>query len=142
MNNEPVKVETTIDVPVAHVWKALTDKEEMNAWYFSLEEFKAEPGFEFSFEGGNDHARYMHVCKVLEAIPNQVLKHSWSYDGYAGNSFVTWHLFNEGDAARVLLTHEGLETFPDDQPDFARNNFVEGWNAIVRSSLKNYLEKK
>ncbi|HSH18897.1 MAG TPA: hypothetical protein VLA03_00500 [Draconibacterium sp.] len=30
-------------------WKAITVKEEMKKWYFDLEEFIPEVGFEFSF---------------------------------------------------------------------------------------------
>jgi hypothetical protein len=34
-----------------------------------------------------------------------------------------------------------LETFPADYPDFAKKNFAEGWNWIIGTSLKDYLEK-
>ena len=35
----------------------------------------------------------------------------------------------------------GLETFPADNPSFARTSFAGGWTYITDTSLKNYLEK-
>ena len=68
------------------------------------------------------------------------LSHTWRYEGYEGNSILTFELFAEGDKTRLRLTHEGLETFPD-KPDFAKANFVMGWTSIIGTSLKNYFEK-
>jgi len=137
----PLVKEVTIKAPVSKVWKALNDKNEMKKWYFDLAEFKPEAGFEFQFEGGEKDKCYLHLCKITEVIPGKKLTYSWRYDGYEGNSFVSWELFEEGDKTRVKLTHTGLETFPADNPDLARNNCERGWTQIIETSLKEYLEK-
>ena len=124
MNNNPIIVEGTYNVPVDRVWKAITDHEEMKKWYFDLPEFLPIIGTEFTFEGGTPQKTYLHLSKVTEVIPNQKLQYSWRYDGYPGNSFVTFDLIPNGEKTTVKLTHEGLETFPQDNPDFARENFV------------------
>ena len=85
---------------------------------------------------------YLHLCKITEVIPGKKLTHSWRYDGYAGNSFVTFELFDEGSKTRVKLTHAGLETFPKENPDLARHNFEVGWTDIIGRSLKEFVEKK
>lgn len=142
MENQPVTVERVFNAPVSKVWTAITDKDEMKKWYFDLPEFKAEVGFQFEFMGGPpDGIQYRHLCEVTEVIPEKKLTHSWRYDGYAGNSFVTWELFEQGDQTLLRLTHRGLETFPKENPDLAAKNFAEGWNAIINTSLKNHLEK-
>ena len=46
---EAVVIERTFNAPVAKVWNAITDAEEMRQWYFDLKEFKPEVGFEFEF---------------------------------------------------------------------------------------------
>ncbi len=46
---EAIIMERTLDAPVAKVWKALTDVDQMREWYFDLKEFKPEIGFEFEF---------------------------------------------------------------------------------------------
>jgi uncharacterized protein YndB with AHSA1/START domain len=142
MNNEPFVIERTYNAPAEKVWKAISDKNEMKQWYFDLAEFKAEVGFEFHFTGGPSPERqYVHHCKITEVVPGKKLTYSWRYDGYKGNSFVTFELFGEGKNTRVKLTHAGLETFPNENPDFAKHNFVAGWTDIIGRSLKEYVEK-
>src|SRR5690242_12554165 len=123
MKPEPFVIERLVNAPIEKVWKAITDKEQMKKWYFDISEFKPEVGFEFTFEGGAEDRIYVHLCKIIEVIPDKKLKHSWRYKGYEGESFVTWELFSEGNATKVKLTHEGLETFPP-IADFAKENFA------------------
>jgi uncharacterized protein YndB with AHSA1/START domain len=141
MNQEPFVIERTLNAPIEKVWNAISNRDAMKQWYFDLAEFKPEPGFEFQFEGGPEDRRYLHLCKVTEVVPGKKLQYSWHYDGYEGNSFVTWELFAEGDKTRLKLTHEGLETFPANNADFAKSNFAQGWTDIVGTSLKGFLEK-
>lgn len=141
MATKPFEIERIYNAPAERVWKAITDKNQMKEWYFDIAEFKPEVGFEFTFTGGSEDKMYVHLCKVIEVIPNKKLKHSWKYKDYEGMSYVTWELFDEGDKTRVKLTHEGLETFPQDQKDFASTSFAQGWTHILGTSLKNYLEK-
>lgn len=42
MDTRPFIPERTFNVPVKKVWKVITDKDEMKAWYFDLPEFKAK----------------------------------------------------------------------------------------------------
>ena len=140
MKNEPFVIERIYNAPIERVWKAITDKQQMKEWYFNLSAFEPVPGFEFEFSGGSPEKTYRHLCKITEVVNGEKLKHSWRYDGYEGNSFVTWELFDEGDKTRLKLTHEGLETFPD-QKDFARSSFAAGWTHITGISLKDYVEK-
>lgn len=84
----------------------------------------------------------MHLCKVTEVVQGKKLTYSWRYDGFEGNSFVTFELFPEGNKTRLKLTHAGLETFPvTANKDFAKENFAEGWTAIIGTSLKEFVEK-
>jgi uncharacterized protein YndB with AHSA1/START domain len=141
MKNEPLVFERTYDAPIEKVWQALTDSEKMKAWYFDLPGFKPEVGYEFTFSGGPEEGvQYLHLCKVTEAIPNKKIAYTWRYDGYPGNSEVSFELFDENGKTRLKLTHAGLETFPADNPDFDKSNFNEGWTYFV-GSLGDYLAK-
>jgi uncharacterized protein YndB with AHSA1/START domain len=139
---QAVVVERTIDAPVEKVWKALTDKEEMKQWYFDLQEFKAEPGFEFTFKGGTKTTTYLHLCQVKEVVPNRKLSYSWRYENEPGDSLVTFELFPDGNKTKVRITHDGLETFTSGNPDLARTNFEKGWTAILGTNLPAHFEKK
>jgi uncharacterized protein YndB with AHSA1/START domain len=141
--NEPLIIERIFNAPLHKVWSAITDKDEMKHWYFDLSGFRAEPGFEFSFVGCDEteNNMYNHLCRVTEVIPMRKLAYTWQYEGYAGCSTVIFELFDEGGKTRLKLTHEGLETFPQDHASFARKSFSEGWNAIIGKSLADYLSK-
>lgn len=142
MKPQPFVIERTYKAPVALVWKAISDKDEMKKWYFDLDAFKPEPGFEFQFAGkGQQGEEYIHVCKVTEAIEQKKLSYSWTYKGYEGYSEVSFELFAEGpDTTHVKLTHTGLETFPANNPDFAKESFAAGWTELIGTLLKNFLE--
>jgi uncharacterized protein YndB with AHSA1/START domain len=141
MHNDPFVIERVYAAPIERVWKAISDKDEMRQWYFNVNDFKPEIGFEFQFEGHNEGRTFLHLCKVTEVVAGRKLQYSWSYKGHEGLSFVTFELFAEGNKTRLKLTHEGLETFPA-TADFRKENFVAGWTAIVGELLPTYLEGK
>jgi uncharacterized protein YndB with AHSA1/START domain len=143
MGTQPLIVERTYNAQIEKVWKAITDRDQMKEWYFELKEFKAEKGFKFQFTGGDENVKYLHECEVLFVDPPNTLSYSWTYPEHnSGYSVVTWELFKEGEKkTRLKLTHEGLDSFPKDDPNFAVNSFTEGWNFILGESLKNFIEK-
>jgi uncharacterized protein YndB with AHSA1/START domain len=134
-------VERLYKAPVAAVWNALTDKAAIKQWAFEFSDFKPEVGFKFQFTATDKGFTYIHHSVVKEVIPQKKLAYSWRYEGYEGDSLVTFELFPEGNITRLRLTHQGLETFPQ-IPAFARANFEAGWNAIIGSSLKAFVEKE
>lgn len=140
MTNEPLIIERRYNAPVEKVWKAITDKEQMKEWYFDVSDFKPEVGFEFTFNGENEGRVFVHLCRILEVVPLKKLKYTWSYEGEKGMSHLTFELFPEGEGTRLKLTHEGLESFPQNR-DYRRENFVEGWTYILGKSLQDFLEK-
>jgi len=142
MNNHPIIIERIFNVPAAKVWEAITDKNKMRKWYFDLPDFNAKTGFKFQFTGGPSPERqYLHLCEITEVIHGKKLSYSWRYDGYPGNSFVTFELSEKGhNTTHLKLTHKDIETFSSENVDFAKENFVEGWDEIVNVSLKEYLE--
>jgi uncharacterized protein YndB with AHSA1/START domain len=140
MNESSVIVDVICNAPVNKVWQAISDKNKMKEWYFHVSDFKTEPGFEFRFTGGRPDKLYVHLCKVMQVIPQTELSYTWRFQGIPGNSLLTFELFPKGENTRVKVTHSGLETFPPD-PDLAIENFRQGWNQIIRSNLKNFVEK-
>ena len=68
MDSQTIIIEKIIDAPSDKVWSAITNKEEMKEWYFDLKEFKPEPGFEFSFNGGTETKTYLHHCKIKKVL--------------------------------------------------------------------------
>lgn len=141
MKTEPFEIERTYNAPIEKVWKAITDKDQMKQWYFDISAFEPEVGFNFQFKGENEGRVFLHLCEITEVIPLKRLSYTWQYEGFEGKSIVTFELFSEGSSTKLKLTHEGLETFPANNPDFAKENFIAGWTYITGTSLKEFLEK-
>lgn len=140
--HSPFTIERVYDAPVEKVWKALTDKNQMKEWYFDLAEFHPEVGFEFSFYGeGHKGEKYLHLCRITEVVPMKKLSYTWRYEGIEGLSTVSFELSDENGKTRLKLTHEGLETFPQNNPDFAKESFAAGWTEITGIYLKNFVSK-
>jgi uncharacterized protein YndB with AHSA1/START domain len=135
-----VAIERTFEAPVARVWTALTDVDQMRQWYFDLKQFKPEVGFEFGFVVEHEGNTYDHRCRITEVVPQKKIAYTWRYEGHEGESLVTIELFPDGDKTRLKLTHTGLDTFPR-TPAFARENFKKGWTQIIGSELKKFVEK-
>jgi len=135
---QTVELERVYSAPISDVWHAITDREAMKQWYFDTTGFRPEVGAEFSFSAGKGDTKYLHLCQVKEVIKNKKISYSWRYDGYEGNSLVTWELFDEGGKTRLKITHTGLETFTL----FKRENFVEGWTYFLNTALPKFLEEK
>ena len=139
-STDAVVVERTLNAPIARVWQALTEVDQMREWYFDLKEFKPAPGFEFEFIVEHEGVKHHHLCKVTEAIPPKRLAYSWRYKGEPGDSLVTIELSPEGNKTKLRLTHTGLDTFPN-TPPYARKNFEMGWTGIAKE-LEQFLEGK
>lgn len=143
MKYEPLVVERIFDAAPELVWQAITDRRMMKEWYFDLSDFRPEVGCDFEFLAGPpDREKYRHVCRVTEIVPGKKIAYSWRYDGYGGMSHVSFEIFAESGGTRLRLTHAGLETLADQHPDFAVENFREGWNEIINIALRNFLARE
>lgn len=141
MENKDILVEEEYNVSKESIWKALTDKDEMKQWYFELSEFKPKVGFKFEFTGeGNTGKKYLHLCEVKEVVLNQKISYSWTYQSVEGFSLVSFEILNGEKGAKLKLTHEGVNSFPENNPDMAIESFSAGWNHLLKKSLKSYLE--
>jgi uncharacterized protein YndB with AHSA1/START domain len=138
---EAVVIERTLNAPVASVWSALTDVDQMRQWYFDLKEFKPDVGFEFEFIVEHEGMKYHHLCRVTEVIPQKRIAYTWRYKDEPGDSLVTFELFSEGENTRVKVTHTGIDTFPK-TPAYARKNFENGWTQLIGTELRHFVERK
>ena len=131
--------EHVYNAPVEKVWKALTDKEEMKHWYFTIPDFELKEGTTFNFYE-SDKKEYHHRCVIKQIVPNRKFQHTWTHPGHSnGETVLTWELFPAGEKTRLKLTHTGLETLSDGGPAFSKENYKAGWKEILENFLKKYL---
>lgn len=138
----PFVIERTFDAPVARVWKALTDNEEIKHWSFTIPDFKPEVGYDFTFDGENEGRKFVHLCRITEVVPEHKLAYSWRYEDVVGISHVSFDLFAEGQRTRLRLTHEGLENLAHAGKDYLRSNFEAGWTSILDKGLAPLLSRQ
>ena len=142
MRGKPIVFECMINASIEKVWDALTVSDQMKKWYFDIPGFIPEVGFVFQFLAGSETKKYLHLCKITEIIPGRKIAYTWRYDGMEGNSEVSFELFAEGEKTKLKLTHSGLETFKTDNPDFAKESFIQGWTYFTTKALPEFLEEK
>ena len=142
MQQEAFIIETVYGTSVENVWSAITNSKEMKQWYFDIPGFKPEPGFEFQFKSVPDEERqYRHNCQVIESKLFKKLSFTWQYSQYEEVTLVTFELFARPDGkTHFRLMHEGLESYPDSDPDFSRESFSDGWTWLIETALNTYLE--
>ena len=138
--NSPLVTEQVMPCPVSQVWDALIDENKMRSWYFpQLVAFRPIVGFQFKF--ADDDVEFHKTWQVLEVVDKEKLAHSWTYQGYPGNSTVCFELMETGGGTKLRVTHTGIASFPN-QPHFARARFEQGWQTILKKNLKLFLENE
>jgi uncharacterized protein YndB with AHSA1/START domain len=142
-NNEPIVVEQVFEASRDAAWRAITELDQMRQWYFeAIPAFKPEVGFETQFNVPCNERDFLHVWKVTDVVPLKMIRYDWRYEGYPGDSFVTFELSEADGATTLKLTHRVRESFPEDIPEFRRESCLEGWTYFIRKSLREFLEKR
>jgi len=140
--DEPIVVEQTFKANVEDTWRAITDVGQMRQWYFdNIPSFRAEVGFETRFNVKSEGRDFMHLWKITEAVPLQKLTHDWKFDGYPGDAFIVWELFEHEGGTRLRLSTHVRESFPDDIPEFKRGSCLAGWEYFIKERLKGFLDE-
>ena len=138
--NQAIVVEQVFDAPVNEVWAAITELEQMKQWFFSdIPAFEPETGFQTEFLVRANERSFTHVWKISEVITGRKIIYEWSYREYEGEGQVTFELFDKKGQTLLVLTNEGLDSFPDTVPEFSRESCEGGWNYFIKESLKDFL---
>lgn len=140
---EPVIVEQTFDTSIEDVWEAITKVDRMHQWYFdNIPDFRAEVGFETRFDVVSGDRIFPHLWKVTEVDPGRKITYNWKFEGYPGDSDVTFELIETGGGTKLRVSANVIDDFSDDIPEFRRESCLGGWQYFIQQSLKDYLEKR
>ena len=139
--NIPVVVEQFFGNPKNEVWASITEPEQMKEWFFeNIPAFEPVAGFKTAFPVTSGNRTFTHLWKILEVIPWKLISYDWRYREYEGEGLVTFELFEKNDGTLLRLTNVGLETFPVDVPEFARESCLAGWEYFIQKRLRDYLD--
>lgn len=141
-SNKPIVVEETFKVSTRELWSAITELNRMTKWFFeNINSFEPKVGFETRFIVKNEDRIFPHLWRITEVNSEKSITYNWKYEGYEGDSFVTFELFEYENSSKLILTHQVTETFPENIEEFKRESCLGGWNWFIKKSLKEYLEK-
>ena len=139
---ENIEKKITINVPVARVWKALTNADELGNWMLMPTTFKPEIGNQFLFQAdANENWDGKIHCKILEIETNKKLAFTWNSQMINAETLVTIHLKDLNEKTELTLIHSGWEKLPAnaEQMKQAHN---EGWNLRIAEKLPQLVEKQ
>ncbi|MUP39737.1 SRPBCC family protein [Labilibaculum euxinus] len=140
--NQIIVVEQTFNKPKEEVWSTITDPNKMREWFFeNIPDFIPEVGFETRFNVDAGERQFMHIWKITEVIPFEKIVYNWRYENMYGNAFVSFELFDRDIETLLRITNLGLETFPQDIPEFSRESCTDGWEYFINQRLKEYLNQ-
>jgi uncharacterized protein YndB with AHSA1/START domain len=143
ITDKPIVVEQTFDVSLVELWNAITELNQMRQWFFEIiEAFEPKVGFETKFVIENEDKTFPHLWKITEVEPLRKITYNWKYEGYTGDSFVTFELFKQGKNTKLKLVHTIVKDFPGNIPEFTRENCISGWNYFIKQSLMDFLNSK
>ena len=115
----------------------------MKQWFFdNIPAFEPVVGFETTFNVKSGERDFMHQWKILEVIPQKKIVYDWRYKKYAGNATLTFELLEEREKVKIQVVCEGMESFPQNIPEFKRESCSAGWNYFIKDRLKNYINNK
>jgi uncharacterized protein YndB with AHSA1/START domain len=141
--DKPIVVEQTYEASLGELWNAITELKQMTQWFFgNIQAFEPKVGFETSFIVENEGRLFPHLWKITEVEPLRKITYNWRYEGYTGDSFVTFELFEQGKNTKLRLLHTITKDFQSNIPEFTRESCMAGWNFFIRQSLKDYLKSK
>lgn len=140
--NKPIIVEQVFNLTIKEVWDAITEFGQMKQWFFTnIPAFEPIVGFQTEFSVQSEDRTFTHLWKIMEVEANKKIKYSWGYQEYNGEAFVTFELIQMNGQTLLRLTNEGLETFPQEIPEFSRASCIGGWEFFIQGNLKDYLSQ-
>lgn len=136
-----IHIEQVLPVAPEVAWAYLTEPRHMKHWFFEdMPDFKAETGFETGFVMHSDTRDFSAHWRVEEVMPETLLRVAWTYAEYPGKGRVTFEVIPEVGQTRVVVRNSGLETFPQDIPEFKPESCRGGWEYFLNQRLKAYAE--
>lgn len=131
--------EQVFSYPIQRVWEAISKEEEISTWFIHAD-FKAEPGYKYTFTAGEEKGCTQITGEVKEADP-YTLVYTWIVQNTETETTVKWVLEEVEEGTKLILEHSGISNYPQDTAVTMFGHFGAGWdNCIVE--LSKYLTQE
>ena len=131
--------EQVFDHSIDRVWNAISKGEEISTWFINAD-FKAEPGYKYTFTAGEERGCTQITGEVKEADP-YTLVYTWIVQDTNIETTVKWILEEIGGKTKLYLEHSGISNYPGEDAVTMFGHFNSGWDNCVKQ-LSEYLTKE
>ncbi len=125
--------------PIEQVWNAISKEEEISTWFIQAD-FKAEPGYKYTFTAGEEKDCTQITGIVKEATP-YTLVYTWIVRDTDTETTVTWVLEELDGKTKLYLEHSGISNYPGDTAVVMFGHFGAGWKNCIEQLTK-YLKQE
>jgi uncharacterized protein YndB with AHSA1/START domain len=131
--------EKVFSYPIQKVWNAISKAEEISTWFIQAD-FKAIPGYKYTFTASPEHNCTQITGEVKSADPFTLI-YTWVVQDTAVETVVKWVLEEVEDGTRLYLEHSGISAYPGNSAVQMFESFNGGWDNCV-TELNSYLTKE
>lgn len=135
---DSITKELLLEHPINKVWKAITQAEDISAWFLKTD-FKAEKGFHYTFTSDGENGCTQITGEIKQADP-YILEYTWIVADTNVETTVKWSLQETEGGTMLLLEHSGISNYVGDTAIQMFTSFDGGWDNCV-TGLKKYLKE-
>ncbi len=131
--------EQILNHSIDKVWNAISKQEEISTWFINAD-FKAEPGYKYTFTASEEQGCTQIQGVVKEADP-YTLVYTWVVQGTDTETTVKWALEEINGQTKLVLEHSGISNYPGESAITMFGHFGKGWDNCF-NLLTEYLIKE
>jgi len=136
----PIIVKQKFTISRERLWQIITEPTLMRQWFFAeIPDFKAEVGFQTRFNVDAGERQFMHLWEIVEVKLKSTIVYDWRYEGYIGQGNVKFELEDVDGGSILVVTSAGMESFPQDVPEFSRESCEGGWKYFINEKLVEFV---
>ena len=136
----PIIVKQKFTISRERLWQIITEPTLMRQWFFAeIPDFKAEVGFQTRFNVDAGERQFMHLWEIVEVKLKSTIVYDWRYEGYIGQGNVKFELEDVEGGSILVVTSAGMESFPQDVPEFSRESCEGGWKYFINEKLVEFV---
>ena len=137
--NNIIKKETVLNHAIDVVWNAITKAEEISTWFIQAD-FKAEPGYQYTFTSKPNEKGCTTISGVVKKASPYILIYTWIVADTKIETTVTWKLETYEGGTKLSLEHSNISNYEGETAIAMYESFNGGWENCI-NGLTNYLKK-
>lgn len=137
--NDLIKKEHFFAHPIKKVWSAISKEEEISSWFIKAD-FKAEPGYQYTFTASEEQ-NCTEITGVVKHADPYTLIYTWVVQNTKAETTVKWVLEESDGGTKLFLEHSGIASYEGETAVAMFTSFSQGWDNCI-NELSAYLKQE